>query len=48
MGEIYQKARRVYVHIPGSQRSLRACLDVQELVEEVKRRFVESGGGTAR
>jgi hypothetical protein len=44
MGVIYESARRVYVHIPGRQRSLRECLDVQELVEEVKRRVVKWGG----
>ena len=44
MGVIYRSARRVYVHIPGRQRSLRECLDVQELVKEAKRRVVESGG----
>jgi len=44
MGIIYESARRVYVHIPRRQRSLRECLDVQELVEEVKRRVVEWGG----
>ena len=32
------------MHIPGRQRSLRECLDVQELVKEAKRRVVESGG----
>jgi hypothetical protein len=44
MGEIYKTARRVYVHIPGRHRSLRECLDVQELVEEVKRRVAKLGG----
>ncbi|KAN0102766.1 Heterokaryon incompatibility protein (HET) domain containing protein [Hyaloscypha variabilis] len=44
MGVIYANARKVLVHIPGRNRSLGECLDVQELVEEVKRRVVESGG----
>jgi hypothetical protein len=44
IGVIYANARKVLVHILRSKRSLRECLDVQELIEEVKRQVVKLEG----
>jgi hypothetical protein len=44
MGLIYARAKTVFVHIPGSKRTPREHLNVQELVEDIKGRVVVSGG----
>jgi len=44
MGEIYQQARTVFVHIPGTGRDPLEYTSVRELVEEAKIRITELGG----
>ncbi len=49
MGEIYQQARTVFIHIPGTGRDPLEYASVRELVEEAKIRITELGGwGIAR
>lgn len=44
MGEIYQQARTVFVHIPGTGCDPREYASVRELVEETKLRVTQLGG----